>query len=86
MHKLNTVKLPLAACLVSLSCGAVTQEMEEVIIKSSLIDASSDATQTHCMLSVVNPLLPMPVKALVLALTDWWVSPQVIMAPPLANL
>ncbi|MDP6198990.1 MAG: TonB-dependent receptor plug domain-containing protein, partial [Porticoccaceae bacterium] len=43
MHKLNTVKLPLAAWLVSLSCGAVTQEMEEVIVTSSLIDASSDA-------------------------------------------
>ena len=43
MKKLNTVKLPLAACLVSLSCSALTQEMEEVIIKASLIDSSSDA-------------------------------------------
>ncbi|MGB2046230.1 MAG: TonB-dependent receptor plug domain-containing protein, partial [Porticoccaceae bacterium] len=43
MNKLNTAQLPLAAWLVSLSCGAVAQEMEEVIITSSLIDASSDA-------------------------------------------
>jgi iron complex outermembrane receptor protein len=48
MKKLNTVKLPLAACLVSLSCSALTQEMEEVIITASLIDASSD--------SISNPL------------------------------
>ena len=50
MNKLNTVKLPLAAWLVSLSCGAVAQEMEEVIITSSLIDASSDALSNPCLL------------------------------------
>ena len=43
MKKLVTVKLPLAACLISLSCSALTQEMQEVIITASLIDASSDA-------------------------------------------
>lgn len=52
MNKLNTVKLPLAAWLVSLSCGAVAQEMEEVIITSSLIDASSDALSNP--LHVIN--------------------------------
>ena len=52
MKKLNTVKLPLAACLVSLSCSALTQEMEEVIITASLIDASSDAISNP--LHVVN--------------------------------
>ena len=48
MKQLNTVKLPLAAALVSLSCSALTQEMEEVIITSSLIDPSSEA--------IANPL------------------------------
>ena len=52
MKKLNTVKLPLAACLVSLSCSALTQEMEEVIITASLIDSSSDAISNP--LHVVN--------------------------------
>ena len=52
MKKLNTVKLPLAACLVSLSCSAFTQEMEEVIVTSSLIDASSDAISNP--LHVIN--------------------------------
>jgi len=42
MKKLVTVKLPLAACLIGLSCSAFTQEMQEVIVTSSLIDASSD--------------------------------------------
>ena len=42
MKKLVTVKLPLAACLIGLSCSAFTQEMQEVIITASLIDASSD--------------------------------------------
>ena len=32
MKQLNTVKLPLAAALVSLSCSALAQEMEEVIL------------------------------------------------------
>jgi len=48
MKKLVTVKLPLAACLIGLSCSAFTQEMQEVIIRSSLIDASSD--------EIANPL------------------------------
>ena len=48
MKKLNTVKLPLAAALVSLSCSALTQEMEEFIVTSSLIDPSSEA--------IANPL------------------------------
>ena len=48
MKQLNTVKLPLAAALVSLSCSALTQEMEEVIVTSSLIDPSSEA--------IANPL------------------------------
>ncbi len=48
MKQLNTVKLPLAAALVSLSCNALAQEMEEVIVTSSLIDPSSEA--------IANPL------------------------------
>ena len=48
MKQLNTAKLPLAAALVSLSCSALAQEMEEVIITSSLIDPSSEA--------IANPL------------------------------
>jgi len=52
MKQLNTVKLPLAAALVSLSCSAFTQEMEEVIVTSSLIDASSDAISNP--LHVIN--------------------------------
>lgn len=48
MKQLNTIKLPLAAALVSLSCSALTQEMEEVIVTSSLIDPSSEA--------IANPL------------------------------
>ena len=42
MKKRLMGKLPLATALVSLSCSAFTQELEEVIITSSLIDASSD--------------------------------------------
>ena len=48
MKQLNTAKLPLAAALVSLSCSALAQEMEEVIVTSSLIDPSSEA--------IANPL------------------------------
>ena len=48
MKQLNTAKLPLVAALVSLSCSALAQEMEEVIITSSLIDPSSEA--------IANPL------------------------------
>jgi iron complex outermembrane receptor protein len=43
MKKLMTGRLPLAAALMSLSCSALTQEMEEIIITSSLIDSSVDA-------------------------------------------
>ena len=42
MKNLVTGKLPLAAAIVSMSCTALSQEMEEVIITSSLIDASSE--------------------------------------------
>ena len=48
MKKLVTGKLPLAAALVSMSCSALSQEMEEVIITASLIDASSEV--------IANPL------------------------------
>ena len=48
MKKLTTVRLPLAAALLSLSCSAIAQEMEEVIITASLIDPSSEA--------IANPL------------------------------
>ena len=43
MKKLTSRRLPLAASLLSLSCSAFAQEMEEVIITSSLIDASAEA-------------------------------------------
>ena len=42
MKNLVTGNLPLAAAIVSMSCTALSQEMEEVIITSSLIDASSE--------------------------------------------
>ena len=42
MKNLVTGKLPLAAAIVSMSCSALSQEMEEVIITSSLIDPSSE--------------------------------------------
>tara|TARA_B110000046_G_scaffold182287_1_gene215997 strand:- start:3398 stop:5563 length:2166 start_codon:yes stop_codon:yes gene_type:complete len=48
MKKLTTARLPLAAALLSLSCSAIAQEMEEVIITASLIDPSSEA--------IANPL------------------------------
>ena len=56
MKKSNNGKLPLAACLVSLSCSTFAQEMEEVIITASLIDSSSDA--------ISNPLHVLSGKAI----------------------
>ena len=35
-------KLPLSAFLVGLSCSAATQEIEEIIVRSSLIDSTAD--------------------------------------------
>lgn len=40
--KLFAFKLPLSVCLIGLSCSAVTQEIEEIIVRSSFIDASVD--------------------------------------------
>ncbi len=48
MKKLTSRRLPLAASILSLSCSAFAQEMEEVVITSSLIDSSTD--------SISNPL------------------------------
>jgi iron complex outermembrane receptor protein len=56
VKKSNNGKLPLAACLVSLSCSTFAQEMEEVIITASLIDSSSDA--------ISNPLHVLSGKAI----------------------
>ena len=42
LNKLTTRRLPLAASLLSLSCSAFAQEIEEIIITSSLIDASAE--------------------------------------------
>ena len=39
MKKLTSRRLPLAASILSLSCSAFAQEMEEVVITSSLIDS-----------------------------------------------
>lgn len=43
MKKLTTGKLPLAACLAGLSCSVFAQQIEEIIVTSSLIDASAEA-------------------------------------------
>lgn len=43
LNKLTTRRLPLAASLLSLSCSTFAQEIEEIIITSSLIDASAEA-------------------------------------------
>ncbi|MGB1158713.1 MAG: TonB-dependent receptor [Porticoccaceae bacterium] len=48
MKKLNNYKLLTATCLVSLSTSALSEEIEEIIVSSSLIDASAEA--------IANPL------------------------------
>lgn len=48
MKKLNNYRLLTATCLVSLSASALSEEIEEIIVYSSLIDASAEA--------IANPL------------------------------
>ena len=43
MKNLIAFKLPLSACILSLSCSAFTKEIEEIIVTSSLIDSSVEA-------------------------------------------
>ena len=48
MNKFIARKLPLAACVMHLSTGALAGDIEEIIVTSSLIDATAD--------SISNPL------------------------------
>jgi len=48
MKKLSNYRLLTATCLVSLSTSALSEEIEEIIVSSSLIDASAEA--------IANPL------------------------------
>lgn len=69
MKKLTSRRLPLAASILSLSCSAFAQEMEEVVITSSLIDSSTDSISNPLHVISGQKLPTMQAKVLVPALT-----------------